>query len=177
MADPSTPKHIAVLLDFIAKPESNGNWNAYFRHANSTHPVFATMTVDDILAWQRQFTVSTATGRYQFMRQTLSGLKAALGLTGRELFTNAMQDRLATRLLVERGLDQWLAGRLSTAAFARNLACEWASLPDPNTGSSVYAHDGLNKSLVKVSEVYAVLAEAKKLYLTASPTTPAPKEC
>lgn len=46
---------------------------------------------------------SSAIGRYQIVRKTLRGLRRQLGLTGAEKYDEAMQDRLATALMVQRG--------------------------------------------------------------------------
>jgi muramidase (phage lysozyme) len=48
---------------------------------------------------------SSAVGRYQITGQTLDSLKQQLGLKGNELFDPAMQDRLATTLMQQRGPD------------------------------------------------------------------------
>jgi muramidase (phage lysozyme) len=154
-----------LLLDFISKPESNGNYNAYYGKANSTKDLSA-MTVKEILLWMKARTdagsPSSATGRYQFMRKTLLGLIRDLGIPESRKFTPELQDYMATHLLKIRGLDKFLAGKLSKEGFALNLSKEWASLPNPVTGKSYYAGDGLNKSHVSVQAVYDVLEAIRK---------------
>jgi hypothetical protein len=100
---------------------------------------------------------STAIGGPQFLYKTLRGLKDDMGLTGSEKFTPALQTEMAMQLLRQRGWDQYKAGTLSQRAFALNLSQEWASLPDPRTGRSYYAGDGLNASSVHPREVYSAM--------------------
>jgi muramidase (phage lysozyme) len=153
----------ASILDFISGPESKGNYNAFFANAGSTKDL-SKMTLDQVLAWQKARTdagsPSSATGRYQFMRNTLASLKTQMGLKGDEKFTPELQDRLALQLLRVRGYDRFKEGKMSAHAFALELAKEWASLPDPRTGKSYYAGDGLNASLVTPGQVAKVLTGA-----------------
>ena len=72
---------------------------------------------------------SSALGRYQIIRTTLRDIRRELGLSGDELYDEAMQDRLAMHLLERRGLNLWRAGRLTDEQFMKRLSAEWASLP------------------------------------------------
>lgn len=161
----NNPK-VAHILDFISGPESNGNYNAFYQHGNSTYDL-SSMTLKQVMDWQEKRTqdgaASSATGRYQFMHTTLGTLKTQLGLTGNEKFTPVFQDELAMQLLKDRGYDRWTAGKMDDATFANNLAYEWASLPNVHTGRSQYAGDGLNKSLVTPRDVLGTLDSAKRL--------------
>ena len=152
----------AQILDFVSGPESSGNYNAYYGNAGSTKDL-STMTINEVLAWQKQRvnqgSPSSATGRYQFMQKTLEGLKEELGFTGDEKFTPQLQDNLALALLRRRGYDKFRTGAMDAQTFARNLAMEWAGLPDPTTGRSYYAGDGLNKSGVSVKSVMDTLGK------------------
>lgn len=153
-------KQVNRILDFIGVTEAKGNYNAYFANANSTKDL-SKLSLAQILQWQdarvRSGSKSSATGRYQFMRKTLRGLINRMGLSMDEKFTPELQDRMALQLLKDRGLDRWRAGKMSTKAFANNLALEWASLPNFTTGKSAYHGDGLNKSLTGVSNVLTAL--------------------
>lgn len=100
---------------------------------------------------------SSACGRYQIVRTTLRAIRAALGLTGKELYDEDMQDRLACFLLGQRGIDKYLGGRLSEDTLVNNLAKEWASLP--NTGGK--GHYAGQKAAAPASRVRAALAEVK----------------
>nr|WP_316651533.1 hypothetical protein [uncultured Gellertiella sp.] len=149
-----------ALLDLIGKGESGGNYNAVYGNANSEHDL-SQYTLDDILGEQqyarRKGAASTAIGKYQIIYKTLRGLKAELGLSGSEKFTPQLQDKLGVALLHRRGLDAYKNGRISKKAFALSLSQEWASLPNPATGMSYYAGDGLNHSRIKRSTVYEAL--------------------
>lgn len=163
----------ARILDFVAGPESGGNYNAYYGNGNSTRDL-SQMTLDQVASWSgNRGTKSSATGRYQFMKATLvgetrkgkfyPGLKQEMGLSGSERFTPELQDRMAMHLLNRRGYSKWARGEISATQFANNLALEWASLPNITAqngrpaGVSAYAGDGLNKSLVRPSAVLAAL--------------------
>ena len=148
------------LLDLIAKAESRGNYNAYFGNANNTKIDFTSMTVAEVLKWQADFVqkgnASSAVGKYQIINTTLEGLVRELAIDGKELFNPALQDSMAIALIERRGAAEYAHGKLSREAFAGNLAKEWAALPSV-TGShpekSYYDGDGLNSSLVSVTEV------------------------
>ena len=51
-----------------------------------------------------------------------------MGLSGNELFDEAMQDRMAMHLLNRRGYDDYLAGDLDEATFMRKVSQEWGVL-------------------------------------------------
>lgn len=150
------------LLELIASKESNGNYNVVYggRQVNLT-----SMTVDQVLAWQKDYvrggSASSAAGKYQIISTTLAGLKREMGLTGNERFDEAMQDRMATVLLNRRGYSQYLAGRLDERTFMRNLAAEWASMPKDASGRSYYAGDGLNKALVDPATFVAAIRASR----------------
>ncbi len=156
-ADPKA----ARILDLVAGAELNranrSNYNAYFGNAAATEDL-SKRTLDQTIAWSRnRGTSSSATGRYQFMADTMAGLKKEMGLTGAEAFTPELQDRMALALLNRRGYRDYATGKLSTEDFANNLAKEWASLPNLQTGRSHYAGDGVNKALVSPEQVRSVL--------------------
>ena len=170
----------ARILDFVAGPESGGNYNAYYAHAGSTKDL-SKMSLSEIQQWMgtRGTPQSSATGRYQFMGYTLfgangkPGLVQRLGLPMDTKFTPELQDRLALQLLKDRGLDRWASGKMDDATFASNLAQEWASLPlfqdrvvnrrAQKAGRSAYAGDGLNAAGVSIPQVQAALDEARAL--------------
>jgi muramidase (phage lysozyme) len=129
------------LLDEISKAEGTRGYNDAFAHQ---HPGvdLSKMTINQVEALQRTQRGSPAIGRYQFMTKTLESLKKDLNLSGNEMFTPAMQERLARSLLQRRGYDQWKAGKLSDQAFMHNLSEEWAGLTDPYTGHGHYASIG-----------------------------------
>ncbi len=151
------------MLETIAKGESSGNYNAYYGNAgNSDEPDFTSMSVDDVLAWQRDYvengSPSSAVGRYQFIRPTLEGLIEEQGIDGSEVFTAELQDRLAIALIERRGVHDYMDGNITREEFAYNLSQEWAALPKvigEEPEESFYAGDGLNEVRISIDEIYA----------------------
>lgn len=150
------------ILDFISINESRGDYNSRFRDKKLIlKPDLSDYSVGELLAAQQLARVagarSTAVGKYQFIYKTLKALVAKLGTHPTVKFTPEMQDTFAYELLRQRGYETWKAGGMTNKKFALNLAKEWASLPHPDTGRSVYAGDGLNASHVSIQQVYKAL--------------------
>lgn len=127
-----------------------------------------TMTVREVMDWQqaniKAGAASTAAGRFQIISGTLTDVVREMGLTGNEVFDEALQTRMAVHLMKRKGLDDWRAGRMSDEDFANAMATEWAALPvvtGPKAGRSYYAGDGLNNALTDVDTVLAVLRGAE----------------
>lgn len=156
------------ILDFVAIGESGGNYNAVIGDAKATTDLaqfplayIKTTLMGGLLRAGRP---STAVGRYQIIRRTLENLQQMLNMKDEELFTSFIQDQMGLRLLVGRGYLAWKAGKLTDPEFARNISCEWASLPDPsNGGKSHYDGIGPNHAGTTLEKVYAALTEAKGL--------------
>lgn len=119
------------ILDLIARRESGGDYNATLDHGQWTGGPqnLVGMTLNQVRELQKQMLAnpanrakygngkgSSALGRYQIVGQTLQGLMEEMGLTGNELYDEAMQDKMAARLLGRRGRN---------AAGLRN---EWEGL-------------------------------------------------
>lgn len=128
------------------------------------------LTLNAVIAAQRGYTRrfgSSASGRYQFMRATLLGLKREMSLSGFERFDPDLQDLLAYQLLKRRGYAEFASGRMGRTEFGKRLAQEWASFPvlddtrgakrAVRRGQSYYAGDGRNKALVSAAAVEKVL--------------------
>jgi len=113
---------------------------------------------------------SSAAGRYQVIRSTLLEQKAELGLTGKELFDEKLQDRIATSLLNKRGYDQYLSGTMSEEKFMVSVAKEWASMPKDASGRSYYHGDGLNKAGTSPATLVLAMRKAKELETSPEPT-------
>jgi hypothetical protein len=167
------------LLDLIARHESESaaakqgvasGYDVVVWQAFGVYPppkALTALTVSEVLDWQAEAirryrqkmqsrTGYSAAGRYQIVRATLQSLiDSDWKMTDR--FDAETQDLLALGLLRRRGWDQWLAGRLTDAAFADALSMEWASLPY-RTNRSYYDSDGHgNQALVSRDEVLRVL--------------------
>ncbi len=150
----------APLLSLIAKAESKGNYNAHFGSASNSSVKFTSMTIKEVMQWQKDYvkmgSPSSAVGKYQILSTTLSELVEQNGINENELYDEEMQDTIAVKLLERRGSTQYVNKELSRDEFAANIAKEWASLPKVvgnNPDDSYYQSDGLNKSLVKVDDV------------------------
>lgn len=168
----STIYQAKPLLDFIARPESGGDYNIVWGGIRPKHrppKLLTTMTIGEVLNWQDSIDslyMSEAAGRYQIMEDTLRGLYKSAGMSLNDLFDEAGQDKLAFALLKRRGWGDYVDGKIPASKFANNLAREWASLPvvsGPKFGRSYYAGDGLNKSHVKVDDFMHAVREAYKV--------------
>ena len=180
---------VAPLLDFIGNIESDGYddyWRPIKRAGVSPPKPLSQMTIQEVLDWQESIDSrfgSEASGRYQFMEDTLRGynndrrnptvrpsLAERAGLSLGDMFSPINQDKMAIQLMRGRGLNAFLAGRITREEFANNLAHEWASLPlvtGANRGASAYAGDSVgNRSLTRVEEFLAVLDQVKSSHQT-----------
>lgn len=146
------------LLDFIAQPESRGDYNIIF---GGTKEPLTSMTIQDVFALQNRMVAdgseSSAVGRYQFIRKTLKGLVEKLNIPKDAVFNEELQDRLAKELLDQRGLEKFRQGKISKEKFAENLSKEWASLPKDRTGQSYYKGVGSNKAHVSFEDLLSQL--------------------
>ncbi len=159
------------LLDLIDDFEGGDNYNAYYGNSDNTKIKFTSMTVGEVLAWQREFvedgSPSSAVGNYQFIQGTLRSLVDHYNISMDRKFDKALQDRLAIHLLKKRGLDAYEDREISAKEFAHRLSMEWASLPqiivtdpdNPDPASSYYNGDGLNNAHVEKGEVLDAVEE------------------
>lgn len=148
----------ANLLETIKQKETQGNYDIFAGDKPTANRNLTNKTLSQIIAMQG----NKAAGAYQFKPQTLKTLIKDLGLTGKEKFTPAFQDVLATRLLERRGLNDYLSGDLSPERFGNRVAMEWASLPvltqmaghrqPVEPGMSYYQGYGSNRALLSGSE-------------------------
>lgn len=115
---------------------------------------------------------SSALGRYQIIRTTMRAIRKTLPdrYPGTRRFDAACQDEMACFLLGQRGIDKYLAGRMSEDTMLLNLAKEWASLPTP-AGRGFY--DGQHAA-VTPDQVRAVLAHVRKRHEAGQPKVEVP---
>ena len=152
------------LLDLIAVPESRGNYNAWYGDAAQDRLDLADLTVDQVRDLQADLVRTnggSAIGRYQFLDDTLDGLVDRLGLSGAELFTPALQDRMALELARDAGMEDWISGRISDEHFAANLSQVWAGLPRDESNQSYYAGTQGNRATVDWDAVIDSLREIR----------------
>lgn len=174
----NVPTGAAILLDFIGSVETGKSGHEsygviYGHKQGKLSKPLTEMTVAEVQAAQGTWSKnhgSSAAGRYQFMRATLKGLIAELGIPGSSKFTADLQDKLGYELLKRRGYIAFSSGSLPPRKFGNNLAMEWASLPvlqdikgahrQVTRGETYYAGDGVNKVLTKPETVEDVLIRA-----------------
>lgn len=190
MAYKAIPAGAKILLAFIRKTEvgrdDRAAYDVIYGHKQDRLPTpLTSMTYGDIIDAQRKWSKhhgSSAAGAYQFMRATLIDLaKANPSISGTDLFTQELQDELGYQLLLRRGYDLFIAGKITRIEFGKRLAQEWASFPvlaatvgahrNVPRGSSYYMGDKLNKALVSPEKVEAVLDQVK---LAVEKPAPAP---
>jgi conjugal transfer mating pair stabilization protein TraG len=145
--------------------ESGGNYNAVIGDPRSSLDL-GRLTLRDVYALMARLLAegrpSTAVGRYQIVRETLRELQARKELPSSALFTPHLQDECALSLLMRRNYRDWWLGRIRDLEFAHDLACEWASLPDPeNGGRSHYDRVGTNHAGTTLEAVWRMLAAAR----------------
>lgn len=189
--DKTVPAGAALLLEFIYETETSRNLPACYEviYGHKQHKLakpLTSMSLDEVIAAQRGWSRnhgSSAAGAPQFMRRTLGGLIAELGLRGSQILDGDLQDRLAYHLLKRRGYEAFMAGQMSRTEFGKRLAMEWASFPvlaatkgakgNIPRGVSYYEGDNLNKALVPAKKVEAVLNQVKAV--AEAPAQPNPK--
>ena len=160
-----TPGPRGEVLDLLAQPESRGNYNAWFGNAEQSAIDLTRMTVSEVRALQGRLLESgnggSAIGRYQIIPSTFDGLINRMGLTGEELFSRQLQDRMALRLANDAGMSSWMRGGISDHDFAHNLSRIWAGLPKDASNESFYQKDGVNKAHIDYGVVIATLGEIR----------------
>lgn len=187
--DRTVPAGAALLLDFIAQTEvgstGRASYDVIYGHNQDKLPKpITSMTIGYLIDAQASFTKrfkSSASGRYQFMRATLQGLSKELSLRGSQVFDPDLQDRLGYHLLIRRGYNEFMAGKINRTEFGKRLAQEWASFPvlaavqgahrKLQRGEAYYAGDALNKALVTPAKIEAILDRVK-----AAGNIPAPNQ-
>lgn len=163
--DSVTQGKLGQILNFIAKYESNGNYNIIL--GGKTAPL-TTMTIAQVYNLQDQMKAagreSTAVGRYQFIKGTLAECVNGLNLDiNKTLFDEKTQDALIIyRLRATRGLDNWLNGSMNDEQFLTSLSKEFASMPSPaKGGGSFYAGVGSNKAGTNLQTALNTLSDIK----------------
>ena len=168
---PGAPAHAQPLLNLIARGESSVEAKGYdMVHGGNTRVYFdgeyrqlTEMTVGEVLDWQAQTDGHTAAGRYQFIDDTLARLVDKLGIDQNTQFDAALQNRLAMELLHERGYEQYLNGEMSREAFLKEIAHEWASLPEDASGISAYKGVAGNEAHIAYSDITSGLNESYRV--------------
>jgi len=171
------------LLDFIASGE--GGYNSMNQGTignsivGSTHDSssiigkkLTDMTVSEIIKRQDYLMNPSnpqksnygafAVGRYQVIPGTMKTIVKQMGIDKNQKFDKKLQDKIGMGLIQYKRPYAWdyIKGKHNDRAGAmKALAAEWASLPDPATGKSMYG--GGNASSHTVGEVAAALDAAR----------------
>jgi hypothetical protein len=122
------PEEWAPISNGIFAGESGGDWDALFAYSNRAGGPFedvklTEMTVDEALAFSDpsgpygqwvaknrpdpENGVATPMGAYQIVHTTLQAAKEGLGLTGDELMTPELQEKLGQWIYLEQGTGAW----------------------------------------------------------------------
>ena len=156
------------MLELIGQHESGGDYNRVYGKAKRID--LTNMTINEVMAWQKAYTdngsASSAAGKYQVIRKTLTGAVKEMGLSGNEKFDEAMQDKIGMHLLDKRGYSKYLNGDMKQSTFVNNVAHEWASFKT-TAGRGAYDGDGLNHAKVSAGTTLAT-AERDKTMLKSS---------
>jgi len=161
------------LLEYVGNLESKGNYNAVNYTATAIgYPKsmdLTNKTLAEIIALQSQMiangAASSALGKYQFLRETLSEEAQLMGLDfAKTKFDPSTQDKIIEhRLNRFRGMDDYRKGKITSRQFVKNLSMEFASIPDPDTGVSHYKGVAGNKSLVALNSIYAAIGASGEM--------------
>jgi peptidoglycan hydrolase-like protein with peptidoglycan-binding domain len=160
--DSATEGKVGELLNFIARYESNGDYNIM---VGGKRGRLTDMTVAEILYMQKSMRArgheSTAVGRYQYIRSTLIDTAAQMSMdVNNTKFDEKTQDALAIQTLRTIGLEKWLDGKLDDGAFLNKVAQVWASIPK-TSGVSAHAGVGSNKAGVKADVALNTLQDIR----------------
>lgn len=131
------------------------------------------MTIGEVKLLQQQMLasqagneiISSAVGKYQLISSTLKEQQKTLGLSDDFVFDAATQDLFGLSLLEKRGYNDWIEGTISDDQFQKNLAKEWASIADPDTGMSYYGQRVGTTS----TQIKEAMAQARSLLATRTP--------
>jgi murein DD-endopeptidase MepM/ murein hydrolase activator NlpD len=146
------------LLKVIAGGESGrGGYEAMY--PNTTLPGATKMTIADVAR-----KATGAVGKYQQLPEHLVGrAKNAKLDPNKDLYSPANQDVIAAKVNIgmNRGGNDWLAGKFPTEQFGKELSMEFAALKQPN-GVGYHDGDGRNKATVEWKTVEGALNQIKK---------------
>ncbi|RWR35004.1 hypothetical protein D2T29_00565 [Sinirhodobacter populi] len=137
-----SPPNWAAIRGGIFAGESGGDFNALYGFSNRAGGPFANvrltdMTIDQAIEfsapsgpyarWVKGRIGRTATpmGAYQIVGTTLRDAKRKLGLTGDELFDEAMQERLGKWIYAQQGTGAWEGFRGPRADFSPDTSAPY----------------------------------------------------
>ena len=144
----------APLMSLISSKESGGNYEAMY--PSTTLKGATKMTIAEVAR-----KATGAVGKYQQLPQYLVSRAKAAGLDpNKDLYNPANQELIAAKVNIgmNRGGNQWLAGKLKTEDFMQGLSQEFAVLPN---ASGRFAYSGQGSSITP-EQVKSALEKVKK---------------
>ena len=119
------------------------------------------MTVGEVMSQQSSGKLFAA-GRYQIIPTTMKYIVKEMNIDKEAKYDKSLQDKLGVGLIKHKRPYAWQyiqKQHNDESGAMLELAREWASLPDPATGESVYGNG--NKALHSVAEVKQALNGAR----------------
>jgi hypothetical protein len=165
------------IMDFVPRAEGTSSYDASYNNGDGSgknYPVGwkkpTELTVDQAIQMApdlKRVSGGNVIGLYQFKPGMLGDAKQRLNLTGSELLTPGMQDRIMRDRLSYRGYDAYLSGgaqavddhTLDLDKLQNSLAQEWPSLAD-STGQPHFDGEAVRSQRVTSADVKSVLRAA-----------------
>jgi hypothetical protein len=160
------PIHLATKWDTfgtqVRQRESGGNYDALFGFSNREGGRFegknvTEMTIDEALEFanpsgaygqwvaqtrpDKENGVATPMGAYQIVGNTLRGIKEGMGLTGDELMTPELQDKMAKWLYDNYGETPWAASKGATGGLGGGASYGLAGADMTRQRDGLFASD------------------------------------
>ena len=164
------------LSDVISIHESKGNYNIYNQGKGLNYKQgttdFSKMSIDEVLRRQnldmKDPNKLFATGKYQIIPETLKEAKKALKLSGEELYTPEMQDKIFSEYLTKEKrpeIESFVKSGKGLDKAAVASAQEWASIGvESRGGKSWYSKDGINKAALTPEQIKKSLEVSRQRY-------------
>lgn len=135
----------------------------------------SSMTLGEVKAYQKKLLAasgnlkSSAVGKYQIVGTTLRELQQKMGLSDDTIFSPQLQDQMGTMLMKRRGLDKYLAGKMSAKELQANMSLEWASIAHPDTGRALQ-HTGTSSQAFQTALAGASSGEPSAAVYSSEPS-------
>jgi len=149
-----------TMLELIGTLEAPKGYDQVYSGVSVQPPrPITTMTIGEVLDWQRlasKTSVSSAAGRYQVIRGTLSNLVDQGVVSVDDIYNPRTQDRIGLHLLRSTGYRNGT----TSPEVANRVAGIWAALPQiggPEAGLSVYEGYAGNHALISAPSYQGVL--------------------
>lgn len=137
MHEDFAPKGGADFAQFLGAKESGNSYTKLVGGREDSS--IMNKTVNQL---KNEYGGQFAMGRYQIQMRTGAEILRRNGLDPATfVFNKEGQDQIYQMLLVHRGLNDFLSGKISDEQFAHNLSMEWAALPKDASGRGYYDGD------------------------------------